>query len=549
GPGETRACAFLLGEAPGADAIAARVAKLRGPGALAAARDQVASRWSEWLGRVRIETPAGPSLDPLANGWLAYQVLACRLWARTAFYQSGGAFGFRDQLQDAVALLAFDPGIARGQILLHAARQFVEGDVLHWWHPPGARGIRTRFADDLLWLPWAATTYLKATGDAGILDERVPFLTGRALEPGEDEAFLEPGTSDETADLYQHCCRAIERSLPVGRHGLPLFGTGDWNDGMNRAGREGRGESVWMGFFLYAVIDAFAPLCERRGDAGRAARLRAHQERLREAIERDGWDGEWYRRGFYDDGTPIGSRDSDECRIDALVQAWAVLSGAAPRDRCEQAMDAVERELVDRERGMVRLLAPPFDRTPRDPGYIKGYLPGVRENGGQYTHAAMWVVAAMARLGRRDQATQLLRGLSPVSHGMSALGAYQVEPYVVAADVYANPQHMGRGGWTWYTGSAGWMLRVLLEELLGVSIEDGRTLVLRAACPREWPGFRVRLRPFGRAGTWDVEVGRGDEMGAGPRATVDGRPVALADGVARIPLVEDGLDHRVEIHC
>jgi cellobiose phosphorylase len=549
GPGETLTCAFLLGEAPAIETIEALVRRLRRPGAIASARDDVASRWAERLGRLRIETPV-EALDLLANGWLAYQTLACRLWARTAFYQSGGAFGFRDQLQDAAALIALEPQITRDQILLHSAHQFVEGDVLHWWHPPRGQGIRTRFADDLLWLPFVTASYVRATGDLGVLDETVPFLKARALGPQEDEALVLPEPAGEAADVYEHCRRAIDRSLQTGSHGLPLFGTGDWNDGMNRVGREGRGESVWMGFFLFAVIGEFIPLCEGRADGARAARLRAHQERLSAALEQAGWDGEWYRRGYYDDGSPLGSRENDECRIDGLVQAWSALSGAAPPGRSEQAMDAVERELISWEDGLVRLLTPPFDRAPHDPGYIKGYVPGVRENGGQYTHAALWVVAALARLGRRDRAARLLELLSPVAHTGSGAGveAYQVEPYVVAADVYDNPQHRGRGGWTWYTGSAGWMLRVTLESVLGVSLEQGRTLVVRAAVPADWPGFRARLRPFGRVGAYEVVVRNASTVASrviGVR--LDGKPMPPVDGVARIPLVDDGADHRVEI--
>ena len=548
GAGQSRSCAFLLGESPEREVIAATIARLRRPGAIAAARDEVVSGWTERLSRLEVETPV-ESLDLIANGWLAYQTLACRLWARTAFYQSGGAYGFRDQLQDACAFLATEPEIAREQILLHCAHQFTEGDVLHWWHPPRGAGIRTRFADDLLWLPLAVAWYVRATGDHALLDERAPFLAARGLEPSEDEAFLEPEPTAETADVYQHCCRALDRSLATGAHGLPLFGSGDWNDGMNRVGREGRGESVWMAFFLDAVIGEFLPLCGRRGDLPRARRLRAHQRHLRAAVKHTAWDGGWYRRGYYDDGSPLGSRASDECRIDALVQAWSVLSGAAPRARCEAAMDAVARELIDAD-GLIRLLGPPFDRTPRDPGYIKGYVPGVRENGGQYTHAALWVIAAMARLGRREEAARLLERAGPVARSGDERAArtYQVEPYVVAADVYANPLHRGRGGWTWYTGSAGWMLRVMLESVLGVSLEEGRTLVVRAAIPGSWPGYRLKLRPFGRPAAWDVVVRNRTERPT--RVTgirLDGTPIDPVAGVARIALSDDGLDHGVEI--
>ena len=548
-PGESRTGAFLLGEAPEIEAIGAIVSRLRRPGGIDSARDEVVSGWAERLGRVRIETPV-ESLDLLVNGWLAYQTLACRLWARTAGYQSGGAFGFRDQLQDATAFLALDPQIPRAQILLHCAHQFAEGDVLHWWHPPRGQGIRTRFADDLLWLPLVTASYVKATGDMGLLAETVPFLAARPLGPSEDEALVIPETAGEAADVYEHCCRAIDRSLRTGAHGLPLFGSGDWNDGMNRVGREGRGESVWMAFFLFTVIGEFIPLCEARADRARAVRLRAHQDHLGAAIEAAGWDGSWYRRGYYDDGSPLGSRESDECRIDALVQAWSVLSGAAPRARGEQAMDAVERELISWEDGLVRLLAPPFDRTAHDPGYIKGYLPGVRENGGQYTHAALWVAAAMARLGRREQAARLLERLSPVTRSGSPDGArtYRVEPYVMAADVYGNPQHLGMGGWTWYTGSAGWMLRVVLESLLGVTIEHGGTLVVRAAIPGGWPGFRLKLRPGGGEEEYEIEV-RNDTVEAAQVVSValDGTPRSPAGGTARIPLARDGRHHRVEV--
>jgi cellobiose phosphorylase len=544
-PRATVECAFLLGEVRESARLATLLGRWRRPGAVEEALGETRAFWHRTLGAVRVETPV-PALDVMLNGWLLYQAIACRLWGRSGFYQSGGAFGFRDQLQDAAALVWTRPDLLRAQIVLHAGHQFVEGDVLHWWHPPGGRGIRTRFSDDLLWLPWVTAGYVRATGDRDVLDEPAPFLAARALAPGEDEAFLEPVASGETADLYAHCCRAIDRSLAVGAHGLPLMGTGDWNDGMNRVGREGRGESVWMAFFLFRVLEDFAPLCEVRGDAARAARYRAHQSALRTAVEAAGWDGEWYRRAYYDDGTPLGTAAAAECRIDALAQAWAVLSGAVPPARAAQAMDAVERLLVSREAGIIRLLTPPFDRDPHDPGYIKGYVPGIRENGGQYTHAALWVVQAFAALDRRDRAAAYLEMLGPVAHAGSAeaVAAYQVEPYVVAADVYGEPPHVGRGGWTWYTGSAGWMYRVGLEAVLGLRLE-GETLVVKPCVPTEWPGFRVVLALGDGRTSYEVVVTNG--AGAVSAVSVDGTAGQVEDGAARVALVRDGGRHRVEV--
>jgi cellobiose phosphorylase len=534
-------CAFLLGEAATEAEARALVARYREPGAVDAALAESRAFWSELRGTLRVATPS-PALDAMANGWLLYQTISCRLWARSAFYQSGGAFGFRDQLQDSNALLFHRPDLARAQILLHAAHQFREGDVLHWWHPPSGRGTRTHFSDDLLWLPYIASHYVATTGDATVLDELAPFVTARALAPGEDEAFLAP-TLDEgpSESVYAHCVLAIERSMERGAHGLPLMGTGDWNDGMNRVGREGRGESVWLGFFLHAILGAFAPFAEARGDAERAARWRAEQVKLSAALE-DAWDGGWYRRAYTDDGVPLGSASGDECRIDVLPQAWAVLTGAVSRERAIAAMEAARRELVSTEDGMIRLLAPPFDKTPLDPGYIKGYVPGIRENGGQYTHGAMWLVRAMAELGWREEAAPLLERLTPVWHARddAAIDVYQVEPYVVAADVYGAPPHVGRGGWTWYTGSAGWMLRVLLESILGVTLHGGSELRVRPCVPDAWPGFRVTWRGV------EIEVrnphGRSEAVVS---CTVDGAEAPVVDGAARIPLRRDGGPQRV----
>ncbi len=540
---------FLLGEA--ADVVLGRalLARYRHPDAIGAALAGVRRFWHDLADAVQIRTPM-PALDLMVNGWLTYQVLACRIWARSAAYQSGGAFGFRDQLQDAAALVYAAPERARAQIVLHAGHQFVEGDVLHWWHPPVGRGIRTRFADDLLWLPYLTAFYVHTTGDSSVLDELAPYLTARELAPGEDEAFLLPEPSGTEGTVYEHCCRALDRSLTRGAHGLPLFGTGDWNDGMNRVGREGRGESVWMGFFLETVFRDFMPLCVARHDSGRLERYGSYRKALGTALQTAGWDGEWYRRGYYDDGNPLGTKDDDECRIDALVQAWSVLSGAAPPDRAALAMNAVERDLVSEADGLIRLLWPAFDRTVHDPGYIKGYVPGVRENGGQYTHAALWVVRALAELGRNDRAARLLEMLSPVNRAATrqAVDRYEVEPYVVAADVYGVAPHVGRGGWTWYTGSAGWMLRVALESVLGLTVAEGSTLVLAPCVPDTWPEFTIAYRIPGSDTRYDIRAVNAQRNGRGVESfSVDGRPGTVVNGAARIAISDDGRVHRVDI--
>ncbi len=547
-PGMTGEVAFLLGDAPTESEIVNLLAAFRGPGRIESALQRARDVWKRMLSRLQVETPS-MALNFMVNGWLPYQDIACRLWARSAFYQSGGAFGFRDQVQDAAAIIHLRPDLTRAQILLHAGHQFVEGDVLHWWHPPDDRGLRTRFADDLLWLPWVTAYYIGVTGDRAILTEEVPYLESRQLHEGEAEAFIRPNPSNQRGDVYEHCCRAIDRSLKRGVHGLPLFGTGDWNDGMNRVGHEGRGESVWMGFFLVTVLRDFLPVCDLRGDAGRAARYRRHSEELCSALNGDGWDGAWYRRGWYDSGAVLGSRSSDECRIDALVQAWAVISKAAPAERVEVVLDSLEEHLIDDRAQLIRLFTPPFVDTPNDPGYIKGYVAGVRENGGQYTHAATWVVKAMAEAGRRDRAMELLEALIPINHSLDRAAAekYKVEPYVVAADVYGAEPHIGRGGWTWYTGSAGWMYRVAVETFLGFSIEGGDTLCLRPRIPDAWPEVQMDYQ-FDERTRIHIDV-RNPE-GCARRvvgAELDGERLELHDGAARVPLVNTGRGHWLRI--
>jgi N,N'-diacetylchitobiose phosphorylase len=545
-PGATFTCAFVLGEAADEDAARDTLARCSSVADLDRALAAARSAWSERVSAVTIETPS-PAIDLMVNGWLTYQNLGCRMWARTAFYQSGGAFGFRDQLQDSAALLYLDPAITRRQLLLHAAHQFVEGDVLHWWHPPLSKGIRTRFSDDLLWLPYITAFYTSRTGDRGILDEDVRYVVARLLDPAEDEEFLVPEEAKRGGSLYEHCCMALDRSLTSGAHGLPLMGVGDWNDGMNRVGRQGRGESVWLGFFLYDILRDFASICAERGDRIRAKRYRGFRAQLCAALNDAGWDGAWYRRAFYDSGAPLGSADSDECRIDALAQAWAVLSGAAPAGRAALALDSMESHLVSERDGIIRLLAPAFDRTPEDPGYIKGYLPGVRENGGQYTHGVLWAVRALAEHGRCERAAQLLEMLSPVTHGGSPERAarYQVEPYVIAADIYGVAPHIGRGGWTWYTGSAGWMYRIAVESVLGFELRGGAWIRLRPCIPAAWPGFRMRYRlPDGTS--YRIAVER-SAAGSSSVAVDDGPSVAAVDGALDFPIVRDGREHRVRV--
>ena len=492
--GEEREIVFTLGAGRDADDAAGLARRFRDSGAARKALEAVWEYWRHTLGAVQVETP-DPSVNFLANGWLLYQTLACRLWGRSGFYQSGGAFGFRDQLQDTMGLVHAEPGLVREHLLLCAGRQFSEGDVQHWWHPPTGRGVRTHCSDDFLWLPLATCRYVQSTGDTGVLDESIHFIKGRPVNPDEDSYYELPVRSGETASLYDHCVRAIRRGLTSGEHGLPLIGSGDWNDGMNLVGQEGKGESVWLAFFMCDVLTRFSGIARLHRDFDFGKQCEQEVERLRRSIDEHGWDGEWYLRAFFDDGTPLGSAESRECQIDSIAQSWSVLSGAGDPGHSRMAMDAVDRYLVRRDDALIQLLDPPFDKSDLNPGYIKGYVPGVRENGGQYTHGAIWAAMAFAALGDRRRTWELLSMINPVNHGKSAEGiaTYKVEPYVVAADVYAVSPHTGRGGWTWYTGSAAWMYRLVVESLLGLKLEVDK-LSFAPCLPVHWDGFTVHYR-------------------------------------------------------
>ncbi len=539
---EEKEVVFLLGQSSSMEEASGIASRFGNPPEAKLELERIRSFWREKLGTVQVSTP-DRSMDLILNSWLLYQVTVCRLWARSAYYQSGGAFGFRDQLQDVMALVYTWPELVRSQILLHASRQFVEGDVQHWWHPEAGKGIRTKYSDDLLWLPYVTADYIECTNDWDILDEEISYLEGKPLAEDEDERYDIPSISGECSSLYEHCIRALELSLRFGEHGIPLMGSGDWNDGMNNVGNKGRGESVWLGWFLFTVLKRFIPICSRRRDEERAQRYSDTACEIIEAIEREAWDGSWYRRAYFDDGTPLGSIQNTECRIDSISQSWAAISGAGKPNRVEEAMGAVEKYLVDRDEGIIKLLEPPFDQGDLKPGYIKGYVPGVRENGGQYTHAAAWVALAFAKMGKGRNAWELFHMINPVNHSRTSIeySRYKVEPYVVAADVYAIRTNNGRGGWTWYTGAAGWLYRVGIEHILGLKV-TGSAIYIDPCIPEQWEEYKITY-VMGRT-TYDITVLNPDGVSKGVKKVETDNAVS-EDGAVR--LNDDGGTHVIKV--
>ncbi len=541
-PGESFEIVLLLGQ--GNDRAHAReLVQLYRETKTAMVFARVTQWWDQVLGKVQVKTP-DRELDLLLNRWLLYQTLSCRMWARAGFYQVGGAFGFRDQLQDSMALAVTLPDLTRTHILRAAARQFSEGDVQHWWHPPSGRGVRTHFSDDRVWLPYVVSHYVNVSGDSDVLEEMLTFLEGAVLAPGQDDAYFEPSQTTQQASLYEHCARALDISLKTGVHGLPLIGSGDWNDGMNRVGSEGKGESVWMGWFLITALSEFSPIAEERGDNERVVRWREHINHLKTSVEAEGWDGAWYRRAYFDDGTPLGSAGNAECRIDSIAQSWAVISGAAHNERAQQAMNSVREYLVRHGDELVLLFAPPFDKSEKDPGYIKSYPRGVRENGGQYTHAAVWAVIAYAMLGDGDEAANLLQMLNPIKRTATRTGvySYKVEPYVLSADIYAEPPHVRRGGWTWYTGAAGWYYRAGLESILGLQVRAGK-LQFNPCIPKAWLSYSISYL-HGKT-QYEVTVENPDGVtGSISLIELDGNRQLATDGII---LVDDGQVHQIRV--
>ncbi|HWQ84047.1 MAG TPA: protein ndvB, partial [Anaerolineales bacterium] len=541
-PGETEQIYFVLGQAEDQDTAITLVRQFQDARQVETAWEASNQYWNDLLGAVQVHTPE-PAFDLLMNRWLLYQTLACRVWGRTAFYQSSGAYGFRDQLQDVMALLHVAPEEARSHLLRAARHQFEPGDVLHWWHPPSGRGVRTRISDDMLWLPYVTAEYVSLTGDDTILHEKIPFRRAPVLELDQHERYGQYPESDATYTLFEHCRRALLKGMTYGKHDLPLMGGGDWNDGMNLVGIDGRGESIWLGWFLYSALQRFADLCDRLGQVEPAAGYRLRASDLAEAIERNGWDGNWYLRAFYDDGSPLGSSENQECQIDSVAQSWSVLSGAGDPQRATQAMQSVSERLVRRKQQMILLLAPPFNKTKRDPGYIKGYPPGVRENGGQYTHAALWSAWAFLGIGHIEEGFELFQQINPILHADSIEKAnhYRVEPYVVAADIYSAAPFTGQGGWTWYTGSSSWMYRLGLEGLLGLK-KKGDQIEVDPHIPSNWTGYRISYR-FG-PGIYEFIIENPAAVNRGVQQVfLNGE--TLPDKL--IPLSQEGGNHTVRV--
>lgn len=538
--GEEREIIFRIGSGRDANDAGTLVRRFRGAGARFESFEAVCEYWKHTLGTVNVDTP-DPALNMLVNGWLLYQTIACRLFGRSGFYQSGGAFGFRDQLQDTMSLVHAEPKLLRDQLILCATRQFAEGDVQHWWHPPSGRGVRTRCSDDYLWLPLATQRYVETTGDTGVLDEVSHFLEGRLVNDDEDSYYDLPGRSEQALSLYDHCVRAIRNGLRYGIHGLPLIGIGDWNDGMNLVGEKGKGESVWLGWFLYHVLMSFKKISQLRGDTEFVELCESEAEKLSANLQKAGWDGNWYLRAYFDDGTPLGSKVNEECKIDSIAQSWSVLSGAADTKYSKIAMDSLYQHLVRRDDKLIQLLDPPFDKSDLDPGYIRGYVPGVRENGGQYTHGAIWAAMAFAELGDQPRAWELYSMINPINHAKSAeeIQTYKVEPYVMAADVYGVAPHTGRGGWTWYTGSAGWMYRFTLESLLGIKLEVNK-LRFNPCVPADWKEFKVHYRY--RETVYHITIRQMDSAD-GTGVYIDGNKT----GDDAITLQDDRQEHFVDV--